>query len=81
MSKRHFIALADTLRDLKPRPMEAIATDREQSASLARMAQWIETCAAMAAFCRAQNGNLNTQRWLEYIDGTCGPNGGKVATK
>lgn len=32
----------------------------------------------LANFCKRQNSNFNKQRWLDYIDGKCGPSGGKV---
>lgn len=31
----------------------------------------------LARFCKRQNSAFNKQRWLDYIDGKCGPNGGK----
>ena len=32
----------------------------------------------LADFCQAQNVNFKRDRWLAYIAGTCGKNGGKV---
>jgi len=32
----------------------------------------------LASFCQAQNSRFNRERWLNYIAGNCGPNGGKV---
>lgn len=32
----------------------------------------------LASFCKAQNPNFNRDRWLAYIAGQCGPNGGAV---
>jgi len=32
----------------------------------------------LAEFCRSQNSNFKRERWLSYIAGECGPNGGKV---
>ena len=59
MSKKHFIALADFIRN-----------HREDFSALAilRLAEWQ----------MRQNSRFNRQRWLDYIAGTCGPNGGKV---
>jgi hypothetical protein len=79
MTKRHFIALADAMRDLKPEDPHAdgigwnTATQRE-----ARMNQWDDTCKRLALLCAEQNPNFLRGRWLAYIDGECGPNGGKV---
>lgn len=30
----------------------------------------------IANFCKSQNPNFKTDRWFNYIDGKCGPNGG-----
>jgi len=32
----------------------------------------------LADFCQSQNNQFNRERWLDYIAGKCGPNGGKV---
>jgi hypothetical protein len=32
----------------------------------------------LMAFCKSQNANFLPDRWRAYIDGECGPNGGKV---
>jgi len=32
----------------------------------------------LASFCKSQNARFNTERWLAFIAGECGPNGGKV---
>ena len=66
MTKKHFIALADVLRTIKP-------TDK----SFQRM-QWNIDVNALADFCYSQNPNFNRSRWMGYIAGECGPNGGKV---
>lgn len=65
MTKKHFIALADVMRDIKPREENKAA-----------MEQWTDTCSAMATWCRGESGAFNTRRWFGYIDGTCGPYGG-----
>ena len=33
---------------------------------------------ALADFCQSQNSNFNRERWLGYIAGTNGPNGGTL---
>ena len=59
MSKKHFIALADAIKN---------------STALITLTQvQIE---ALADFCQAQNSNFNRERWLGYIAGTNGKNGG-----
>jgi hypothetical protein len=37
-----------------------------------------EHLVVLAAFCRAQNYRFMLDRWLGYIRGTNGPNGGRV---
>jgi hypothetical protein len=61
MTKKHFIALAD-----------AIKRESGQNAAFNRVQ--IET---LASFCQSTNPRFSRQRWLDYIDGKCGPNGGK----
>lgn len=33
---------------------------------------------SLADFCRDQNPNFNSQLWMNYLAGKCGPNGGKI---
>jgi len=33
---------------------------------------------AIIAFCHDRNPRFNQQRWLDYLKGECGPNGGKI---
>jgi len=68
MSKKHFIALADSLRDSRP----------ETHWDLNKATQWRKDVNAIADFCRSHNPRFNRDRWLDYIDGTCGPSGGIV---
>ncbi len=68
MTKKHFIALADVIR--KENFLTKV-TEREPFANRA--------VNALADFCQSQNSNFNRERWLAYISGECGPNGGKVA--
>lgn len=63
MTKKHFIALADQLIAMKAEPFY----DKEQLAAFTR---------DMARFCKAQNPRFDTERFLGYVAGTCGPNGG-----
>ena len=67
MTKKHFIALADTIRATRPTDLDATQAHY----------QWAETRDAIAAFCAAQNPDFNRERWLGYIAGTNGKNGGK----
>ena len=37
-----------------------------------------EAIDVLIGFCKTMNPRFNTERFLDYIDGKCGPNGGKV---
>ncbi len=63
MTKKHFIALADCIRFYNTH-----SRTQFNESQIATLAEW----------CYQQNSNFNHQRWLNYIAGTCGPNGGKV---
>ena len=62
MTKQHFIALADSVRAAK-NSTEPF-TDQQLS--------------FLADFCAAQNPAFDRERWLAYVAGDCGPNGGKL---
>ena len=64
MTKKHFIALADAIREHN-KYYEGATFNTFQ----------LET---LASFCSCQNRNFNRQLWLDYIDGKCGPGGGKL---
>ncbi len=67
MSKKHFIALADALRAEKPEPHWCAN----------KHAQWNQDVQAIARACRAANPSFDEDRWIAYINGKCGPSGGK----
>lgn len=62
MTKKHFIELANVIR-------------REQAQNAAFSRVQLET---LAGFCQSVNPRFSRQRWLDYINGKCGPNGGKI---
>jgi hypothetical protein len=64
MTKKDFIALADVVK----RSHNTLAEFGEGEKN------------ALADFCQEQNPNFKRGRWLSYIAGTCGKNGGKVRT-
>lgn len=68
MTKKDFITLADALKEARP------STERIDAAHF----QWNNDVHFVALACRASNPNFNRNRWLNYIDGNCGPSGGKV---
>ena len=64
MSKQDFVALANTIRQHNQKGDQANPFLEDH-------------LEALAGFCRQQNPNFNRQRWLDYIAGKVGPNGGK----
>lgn len=60
MTKKHFISLADTVRDTEGR------CEPFTEKQLELLADW----------CRSQNPQFDRSRWLGYIAGICGPSGG-----
>lgn len=60
MSKKHYIALANTIKGMQPIPLTAWQIEQ------------------LATFCADQNPRFNRERWLDYIAGKCGPNGGAI---
>lgn len=63
MTKKHFIELAEWIRAFNNNENEPFTTRQIQM---------------LAQFCKNQNGAFMVERWLDYIEGKCGPNGGKV---
>ena len=59
MTKKHFIALADTLRPFK----DEMSYEMKQ---------------AIINFCWLQNKEFKADRWIGYLEGSNGKNGGKV---
>jgi hypothetical protein len=71
MTKKHFIALADAIREHNDvRNYRGLGSERDFF-----QRPHIE---ALADFCKSQNGRSNRERWLSYIAGECGPNGGSI---
>ena len=61
MTKRDFIALADAVTAHNKWNGEPFTSKQ---------------LATLATFCAQQNPAFKRDRWLDYIAGTCGPNGG-----
>lgn len=59
MTKKHFIALADAIRDNRALYSDCV---------ISKLASW----------CWSENHRFNETRWLSYIAGECGPNGGAI---
>jgi hypothetical protein len=71
MSKRHFIALADAIRNHNSAADHPLASGRFTAFTP-------DQISCIAYFCHKQNPAFNTERWHDYIEGKCGKNGGKI---
>jgi hypothetical protein len=70
MSKRHFIQLADIIRNYN------------KTAEIVDSPPFIEgQIFALADFCQSQNPRFDRERWLGYIAGTNGPSGGEMMSE
>jgi hypothetical protein len=65
MTKKHFIELADCIKANNAYGSEPFS------------AHHIDV---LANFCKEQNYRFDRERWLGYIAGECGKNGGTVKT-
>jgi len=72
MTKKHFIALADAIR-AHDAQLSCIANARDTFTN--------SQLAILADFCAMWGPNFDRNRWLDYVAGNCGKNGGKVAKK
>jgi hypothetical protein len=68
MTKKHFIALADAIREANSNHHASYHYNPGQLNDL-------------ADFCQSQNPRFDRQRWLGYIRGVNGKNGGKIKTR
>ena len=67
MRKKHFIALADYIRQYNCWHLTGETPFTDVQIEL------------LARFCKSQSSAFNRERWLGYIRGENGPNGGKPA--
>lgn len=77
MSKKEFIALANMLRTARMGYTGGLGADYKPGHNPFQQ----EHLEFLADFCESQNPNFNRSRWLSYIAGECGPNGGAIKTK
>ena len=63
MTKKHFIALADEIKRAN-----RVTPNTFNNEAISRLSE----------FCYDQNANFKRDRWIAYINGECGKNGGKV---
>lgn len=73
MSRKDFIALADSLRPALN--IEHVDANGIKTYGPARVIE------AVADFCQNQNSRFNRGRWLGYLAGTNGPRGKATKTK
>ena len=75
MTKKTFIALANSIRAYNAQAFSA-------GTIVASPLKFTHTqLHALADFCAAQNPAFDRDRWLAYVAGDCGPNGGTVKRK
>jgi hypothetical protein len=81
MSKKHFIALADCLRlpgMIRASIAQALALALpDVDVSFAVESVMSALTRDLADFCGEQNSRFNRERFIDYVQGMCGPNGGK----
>ena len=63
MSKKDFVAFADTIRRRQHLGIDPFSDSQ---------------IVFLADFCETQNPRFNRERWFGYISGACGPSGGKL---
>jgi hypothetical protein len=68
MTKKHFIALADNIK----------AHNKVSTHNTGFVAFTDDQLGTLVDFCLAQNSRFDVARWLGYIAGTNGKNGGKI---
>jgi hypothetical protein len=71
MTKQNFIALADAIRRRNYLP-NGIPNNHEDRVTL-------DNIEFLADFCQSQNPAFKRDRWIGYLYGQNGPNGGSVA--
>lgn len=76
MTKKHFIALANVLKGIEAQESSGRDSYDDGLADGAAY-QYQATIDALADFCQSQNPRFYRARWLAYIAGECGPNGGR----
>lgn len=67
MTKKHFVALADTMKDF-------FATNAGAEMDVNTRGVLMEH---LVRFCEKQHPYFDKERFLDYMAGKCGPSGGK----
>lgn len=79
MTKKDFIKLADVMRANKP--ITQYATEDSfygHGLDQGRIDHWETLLEALAEMLAQSNPRFNRQRWLDYVNGECTANGGKL---
>lgn len=76
MTKKDFIALADKIKEFNSTAFWG--TDKNGVRGKHNIPVQGKTIEMLADFCQSQHPNFKRDRWLGYIAGTNGKNGGKV---
>ena len=71
MSKKDFIALADAIREHN----RVASHPANAGMGAAFTSDQLDT---LASACKRANNAFMTDRWLDYIAGECGKNGGRI---
>jgi hypothetical protein len=87
MTKKQFIALADSIREHNRSALcnqaslrdHSRCTTQDYTPSAAYMLFTQGQLSTLANFCQSQNPRFNRKRWLSYIAGECGQSGGTNA--
>ena len=72
MTKKHFIALADSIKIQRLTFNQFPSTEKQDRPFTTNQVE------CLANFCQSQNPRFDRARWIGYINGDNGPNGGKV---
>lgn len=67
MTKKDFIALANAIREHNTQSPFNVGLPFDDN-----------HLDVLSAFCRSRNSRFNWNRWIDYIYGRCGPNGGAI---
>lgn len=81
MTKQHFIALANSVKHMKPTTNTNGHTGTFYIPGPTfdgALRQWEFMRDRLADFCKYQNHAFKRERWLAYIAGECDPNGGEL---
>ena len=86
MTKKDFVSLANKLKAIKPVPYNrdehrrpnSVDADMRCVESIAVAGEWNRMTMHLADWLEEQYSRFDRNIWLDYIDGKCGPSGGKL---